>query len=423
MSAEDIFIMSKKEQKRAEILALLAEGSILQAEAAERLGLNVRHVRRLQKVYMKSGAQGLISKKRGALSNNQISSRLKDQVIKRIQERYPDFGPTLAHEKLAEEDGFRIALSTVRKLMINEEIWRGKTRKESKIYPRRERRSRYGELIQIDGSLHDWFEGRGPKCCLIVFIDDATSAVMGLRFVKAESTFAYFKVVEEYLKEHGIPTAFYSDKHGIFRVNQGCKMESSLTEFGRAMKDLGIRTICAHSPQAKGRVERMNGTLQDRLVKELRLQNISTIEDANNFLPKFRMDLNRRFAVAPKKPNDAHITFDTKVDLERILSIHETRSVSKTLSFQFDNVHYQILEEGHRARVLIKEKIQIVKTMKGPIRIFYSNRELTYTKSELLRNRPKTLDEKELNTEFERWLNKKEQHHPSKDHPYKRFKS
>lgn len=418
---ESMMTISEKEQRRAEVMALLVAGKLLQREAAEQLDIDPRHVRRLLHTYKKSGAVGLISRKRGQPSNNQLNTLLADQIIARVRERYPDFGPTLAHEKLTEEDGYRVSLSSVRRLMEKHGIWLSKKRKkEAKVHPRRDRRPRFGELVQIDGSHHDWFEGRAPKCCLIVFIDDATGAFLGLRFAPEETLFSYFMEIETYLKKYGRPLAFYSDKHGIFRVNHGAAMETSLTQFGRAMKELDIRSICAHSPEAKGRVERGNGTLQDRLVKELRLQNISTIEDANNFLPEYCTDLNSRFAIAPTNPVDAHRALEPHHDLERTLSVKESRRVSKTLSFQLDNTHYQIIEEGWRTKEIAGSTVEVVRSLKGTIRVFYGNRELTYTEMKLVRNRPKTLDSKEVNSEFDRWLNKKEKESPSGDHPWRK---
>lgn len=414
--------ISKKEQYRAEVLTLVNEGAILQKEAAERLDLSTRQVRRLKKAFKEQGVVGITSKKRGVKSNNRLSDKLVSQVIKRIKERYPDFKPTLAHEKLVEEDGFSISLSSVRRIMIDAGIWIPKSTNKKRIYSRRERRPRFGELVQIDGSPHDWFEGRAPKCCLIVFIDDATSALLGLRFVESESTEAYFQVMEEYLPEYGRPLAIYSDKHGIFRVNHGSQVETGITTFGRAMKELEIKMISAHSPQAKGRVERANSTLQDRLVKELRLRNISCTEDANAFLPEFLKDYNRRFSVAPMNPVNAHRALDHSQDLELILSVQETRLISKTLSFQYENTHYQILEEGYKARNLINKRVMVAKTLKGSIRVYYKERELAFTASELVKNRPASLDSKKLNSEIEKWINKQCQFRPSKDHPLKRWK-
>ncbi|MGI9569207.1 MAG: ISNCY family transposase, partial [Desulfobulbia bacterium] len=241
-------------------------------------------------------------------------------------------------------------------------------------------------------------------------------------FAPSESMRAYFETMAPYFRECGRPVAVYSDKHGIFRVNKGSTMETSVTQFGRAMKQLDIGTICAHSPQAKGRVERANGTLQDRLVKELRLKGISTIEEANAFLPQFQKDYNRRFAVPASDPIDAHRTLMSH-NLECILSVQETRKVSKSLSFQYENTHYQILEEGWRAKQLIGQRITIVSTLSNETRVFFRDTELTYTRAELVPQRPKAVDSKELNAEMRKWLNKKPQYRPPITHPYKKRKN
>ena len=201
-----------------------------------------------------------------------------------MRARYPDFGPTLATEKLAIE-GVSLSVETVRQLLIGEGLWKAKSVRRPVIHQLRERRARLGELVQIDGSPHDWFEGRAPKCTLLVFVDDATSRLMYLQFVAAETTFNYFAGVRSYLTEFGKPLAFYSDKFGVFRVNiPNALSGTGLTQFGRALKELDIELICAHSPQAKGRVERANQTLQDRLTKELRLRDLSSLADSQCLL-------------------------------------------------------------------------------------------------------------------------------------------
>jgi hypothetical protein len=302
--------------------------------------------------------------------------------------------------------------------MIERGFWQARSRKQPKIHPRRERRPRFGELIQIDASLHRWFEDRGGKCCLVVCIDDATSQLTSLHFAPVESTEAYFRALEAHIRRYGRPEAIYSDKHGIFRVNHGSKMDTSVTEFGRAMKDLGIHTICAHSPQAKGRVERANGTLQDRLIKELRLRGISTIDEANAFAPEYLADHNRRFAVAPKDPTDAHQPF-SQYDLTRIFSIHHERTVSKSLSFQFENIHYQLLVEGRKAHALQKKKVIVLQHLTGKIEVFYGEEELTFTTLDLIPQAPVTADSKVINHEFERWANKSRRQKPKESHPWK----
>ena len=224
-----------------------------------------------------------------------------------ISAHYADFGPTLASEKLLERHGIHVSKETVRKLMIEAGIWRTRAQRKPKIHQPRLRRPCFGELIQIDGSEHRWFEGRAPSCTLLVFIDDATGQLVGMHFCHAESTFEYMNVTKRYLLEYGKPVAFYSDKHTVFRVNKaGATHDEGITQFGQALHDLNIESICANSPAAKGRVERANGTLQDRLVKEMRLARISSIADGNAFLQEFRLDYNVRFGRAPASDHDAH---------------------------------------------------------------------------------------------------------------------
>jgi len=417
---EELVNMNKKELKRAEIMPLIANGHISQIQAAKHLELSERQIRRLYQKYKSHGVKGLVSKKRGRASNNKLDEFVIEQVVNRIRERYPDFKPTFAHEKLTEMDNFDLSLSSVRNLMIEHELYKPKRVKNKRIHPRRERRSKFGELIQIDGSPHDWFEGRSAKCCLIVLIDDATSKLLGLHFIEEESIRGYFLAFKDYLSKHGRPLAVYSDKHAIFRVNHGCNMEGRLTQFGRAMKELDIKAICAHSPQAKGRVERANNTLQDRLVKEMRLRGISTTEEANSYLPEYIKDHNQRFSVEAQDPINAHRILDKRHNLEQILSIHGTRKISKTLSFQYENSHYQIIEEGWKARKLIGQRVDVYRTLEGKIRLYYKETKLTFTRSDSIINRPKILDSKTLNPNFERWLNKKKQYVPNNNHPYKR---
>ena len=243
----------------------------------------------------------MVSRRRGKPSNHRLDAEVEQKVLDLINEKYRDFGPTLAHEKLTEKHKLRISRESVRRIMIAEGMWKPKRAKKPSAHQMRERRACFGELVQIDGSDHAWFEERGPKCTLLVYIDDATGQLLELWFVPDETFFAYCEASRHYFERYGKPVAFYSDKHGIFRVNQERPMGlgSGLTQFGRAMQELDIQIICANTPQAKGRVERANQTLQDRLVKELRLRGISDIDSGNAYLPEFREDFNRRFAVLP----------------------------------------------------------------------------------------------------------------------------
>src|ERR1041384_3631432 len=290
--------MSQRELTRLEVIQRVGQKTLKQRQAAELLSISLRQVKRLCKAYQGSGAAGLVSKRRRRSSNNRLPEKTINKATQLLRARYHDCGPTLATEKLSTE-GVSLSVETVRQLLIGEGLWKAKSVRRPVIHQLRERRARVGELVQIDGSPHDWFEGRAPKCTLLVFVDDATSRLMYLQFVAAETTFNYFAGVRSYLTEFGKPLAFYSDKFGVFRVNiPNALSGTGLTQFGRALKELDIQLICAHSPQAKGRVERANQTLQDRLVKELRLRSICSSEEANAYLPEFIRDYNSRFAGA-----------------------------------------------------------------------------------------------------------------------------
>ena len=325
---DELLSMSKREITRLEVMQRLKEKRLTQKEAAQLLGISTRQVKRLWQAYRKKGAQGLVIKRRSRPSNNRLDAGVVQQALDLIKSQYPDFGPTLAHEKLTEADGLALSRESVRKIMIAGQIWKPKRAKEPAAHPMRERRACFGELVQIDGSEHTWFEGRGPKCTLLVFVDDATSQLLELWFVPRETFFAYCEAARHYFERYGKPVAFYSDRHGIFRVNQEQTLGtgSGLTQFGRAMGELEIEIICAHSPQAKGRVERANETLQDRLVKEMRLRGISDLQAGNAYLPEFREDYNRRFGVLPRSQHDAHRPLLTQENLAQIFTHQEVRT-------------------------------------------------------------------------------------------------
>ena len=270
-----VIAMSRTEIDRMSVLQDLAASRIKVAEAATLMRLGRRQVFRLAKAYSQQGAEALVSRRRGRPSNRCYPSALRTAAIGIIRERYSDFGPTLAAEKLAELHDIHLARETVRQWMITAGLWKDRRARLKAVHQPRYRRDCLGELIQIDGSDHWWFEGRGPRCTLLVYIDDATSRLMHLQFVESESTFDYFAATRAYLERYGKPVAFYSDKHGVFRVNKKDAIGGDgMTQFGRALHALNIDIICANSSQAKGRVERANGTLQDRLVKEMRLSGI-----------------------------------------------------------------------------------------------------------------------------------------------------
>lgn len=270
---------------RVIIIQRLKDRLLTQVDAATQLGICERQVRRLLRRVESGGFEQLAPKYSGG--NRLLKEEIKVQVIAAIREKYADFGPTFAAEKLEQHEGLKVSKETLRKWMIEVGLWKGRSRKKARIHQSRERRSRFGELVQIDGSHHDWFEGRGSKCCLLVFIDDATGRLLGLYFDKSETTLGYMRVVKDHLRLYGRPLAYYSDRHSIFKTTREQSVDGRFadTQLHRALRELKIGLICAHSPQAKGRVERANQTLQDRLIKELRLRGISSIEQANAYIP------------------------------------------------------------------------------------------------------------------------------------------
>ena len=335
-----------REVDRALVIGPVASGDVRQAEAARQLGLSVRQVKRLVRRYRERGARGLVSGHRRGHSNNALDAKVREASLALVRAHYRDFGPTLASEKLEERHGIRVSRETLRNWMIAGGLWEARRRKSARIHQSRARRSRPGELVQVDGSPHRWFEDRGAECTLIVYVDDATSRLLLLRLVPAETVRAYMETLSDYLSEHGRMVALYSDRHSVFRVNSRGR-EGAPTQFSRAPGTLDIEPIHARSPQAKGRVERANQTLQDRLVKEFRLRGISEMETGNAFLPAFVEDYNRRFAAEPRDPLDAHRPVLHGADeLALILCPQHERTLSKNLTCRFKNREYQVRARG-----------------------------------------------------------------------------
>ncbi|NEI59872.1 ISNCY family transposase, partial (plasmid) [Rhizobium leguminosarum] len=284
----------------------------------------------------------------------------------------------LAAEKLAERDGLRVSRETLRSWMVDAGLWLSRKQRRTFHQPRL-RREAYGELVQIDGSEHRWFEDRGPACSLLVFVDDATGRLMQLRFVRSESAFSYFDALELYLRNHGAPIAFYSDKHSVFRVTKkDAKGGQGMTQFGRALSELNIEILCANSSQAKGRVERMNRTLQDRLVKELRLADICDMEAGNAFLPDFIEHYNARFALAPARSGDLHRPMNLAPDrLKEILCKREQRYVGAQLTFSFERKRI-MLEENEVTRGLAGRYVETYAYADGRLDVRWKGYSLPY---------------------------------------------
>jgi transposase len=416
--------MSQRELSRLEVFRQLQDKRLRQRQAADILSLSVRQVIRLAKAFRREGASALVSKRRGRPSNNRLAAPLLAQAGELLRTHYYDFGPTLAHEKLVEEHGLRLSVETVRRLMTAEGLWQVRRARKVVIHQLRERRACVGELVQIDGSPHDWFEGRAERCTLLVMVDDATSRLMHLRFVEAETTFNYFAAARSYFSLFGKPGAFYSDKFSVFRVNiPNALTGTGLTQFGRAMKELQIELICAHSPQAKGRVERANQTLQDRLVKELRLRSICSMAEANVYLPEFIADFNSRFAVAPRSAEDAHRPLSGADDLDRILVRCEQRTLSKNLTISYNNVIYQIAT-NRAAYTMRGAHVEVREAGGGEIRIEYKGRLLAYSVyAEQEQRQAQVTPSKLIDAALSRpaQTRQRKTYHPPMSHPWRYF--
>jgi len=330
-----LLTMSHKELCRIEIIQRLVE-------------ISIRQVRRLKRAYKAHGPEGLITRKRGKPGNRKLPELIRTLSLSLIKRYYSDFRPTFAAEKLLENHGIFVSRETLRKWMIAADLWVPRDKRLARVYQPRYRRDCLGELVQIDGSDHAWFEDRAPKCTLLVFIDDATSRLMELQFVKSESTFPYFEATHRYLDNHGKPVAFYSDKHSTFRTN---------------------------SSQAKGRVERANRTLQDRLVKELRLRQLSTMEEANDYLPEFMEAYNQQFSKPPKNDRDLHRALMPHDNLKEIFCWQEPRTLSNSLTVQYDRVVY-LIKDSVETRKLARKRVTVYDYPDGSIKIKYQGKEL-----------------------------------------------
>jgi hypothetical protein len=369
--------MSGHELRRIEVLSEVLAKRRTEISAAAILGLSTRQMRRLVVAYRVGGGGAMIHKARGRTSNNQLIAGIREYVIELVRSRYADFGPSLAAEVLLTKDGVKVSRETLRKWMVEEGLWLSRRQRRSFHQPRLRRES-FGELIQIDGSDHRWFEERGAACSLLVFIDDATGKLMQLRFVPSESTSSYFDCLRGYLDAHGCPVAFYSDKHTVFRINRDAKGGSGMTQFGRALAELNIEIICANSSQAKGRVERVNRTLQDRLVKELRLENVSDIGAGNVFLPKFLERFNEKFSVRAAKPEDLHRRLTVSPDrLSDILCHREQRHVGQQLTLAYDRKQL-ILERSAVSEELGGQYVDLYDFADGRLEVRWKGQVLPY---------------------------------------------
>ncbi|HLD41854.1 MAG TPA: ISNCY family transposase [archaeon] len=377
--------MSAKEADRIAVMDKLIEKRIKQKHAGRVLNLSTRQIRRLMKRYRKEGKTGLIHKSRGKRGNRAIAESKKEEIVSLINKNYSDFGPTLASEKLVMLHDISFSDETIRKIMTEGNLWLPRKKKVRDLHPYRDRRACLGDLIQLDGSPHKWFEDRGPSCTLIAFIDDATSRIMDGAFVDYEGTFTLFEATEHYLKTHGKPLAFYVDKHSTFKINRQTNIEEDLkdtqaqSQFSRAMDELNIEVIFANSPEAKGRVEKLFKTLQDRLVKEMRLKGIKTKEEGTRFFREEYIPFhNSKFAVPAREKANLHKPLLPTNDLNKIFTIQSKRQVSKDLIVRYKNSRYQLLPETGYRYTLKHAAVTIEENRQGKISFVYKDKTIPY---------------------------------------------
>ena len=373
--------MSRKERGRLEVLSRVRDGKMKLPEAAKLLRISYRQTRRIHRRYVREGDRGLVHRSRGRQSNRAKPPEVKERALAAYREHYRGFGPTLASEKLKEREGYEVDHETLRRWLLAAGLWH-KQRKRPHHRQRRERRAHFGELVQMDGSHHQWFEDRGPKACLMNMVDDATGRTLAVMSLE-ETTVAAMQVLWAWVDKYGIPQSLYVDWKNVYLTKREPSLEEQLsgqlplTHFGKACQKLGIEIIPASSPQAKGRVERRHGVYQDRWVKELRLDGVSEVAQANRLLPDFSERLNDKFAVAPLSDADFHRPVPEGLDLREVFCFEENRTVSNDWVVRYSNRFLQIVRQSPlppaKSRVLVREYLD------GSLHLVYRGNEVTFT--------------------------------------------
>lgn len=408
MAGKDMIVLHQRELRRLHVIHKVLDGALKQAEAVEMLSLSARQIRRIIKRIRLEGAVGIIHKARGKPSNSSLPKKIKDKAIKSYREKLKGFGPTLASEKLSELEGIDVNKDTLRKWLIESGDWE-KVRKSRRHRQWRERKHHFGEMLQIDGSHHDWFEGRGPECVLMGYTDDATGKVYA-RFYEYEGTMPAMDSFKRYVKRYGIPVNVYLDKHTTYKSPKKAAFpgydEEPLSQFERAMKELGVEVKHAHSPQAKGRIERLFRTFQDRVVKEMRLRGIKTIDEANKFLASYLPFYNKKFAVTAKERNDLHRDIPKGMNLNSILCIKTERILRNDFTVAHSRKLYQIQDKIKAGKVIVEERIN------GTLAITHDD---TFLKFKEITERPEKQKTKTCLSE------KKRQSKLPVDHPWRKF--
>lgn len=414
---EDIITMSREEVKRLKITHKVLERQLTQAKAGEVLGISERQVRRLVRRVREQGAKGLVHRNRGRPSPKKMTEEREEQIGLIIEESYRDFGPTLASEKLSERHGIEIGREKLRQIMITRGLWQVR-RYKKKAHQWRERKHHYGEMIQMDGSHHDWLEGRGPEMVFMGYIDDATGQVYG-RFYDYEGVYPAMDSLESYIRLYGIPVSLYLDKHSTYKttrqpdLDELLRRERAQTQFERACSELGIRVIHAHSPQAKGRIERTFGTLQDRLIKEMRLEGIRTKEEASEFLQRYLPLYNKRFGKDALKNADLHIRLPKEIRLRDIFSIKGRRTITNAYTVKWKGRLFLI----HSPTIAMRRrKVEVREHFNGQMEIKFNDR---YLKFKEIRNQ-NAMPEPKARKVIVTAVKKKPKYIPPSDHPWKK---
>jgi hypothetical protein len=407
--------LTSREQDRYEIIRSCVDGDITNKEASTRLGLKTRQIQKLKRAVERDGAKGVIHKLKGQVSNNTTIDIIEDEVVTFFkQKKYTDFGPTFAQEKLANL-GIVVNTETLRLMMIRNKIWKPHKRRGPQIvHEWRERKESFGDLVQFDGSYHDWFESGGEEC-LLAAIDDATGKITCAVFEDNEGVQAVFRFWMMYIETYGRPVAIYLDKFSTYKVNHKNAVDNKefITQFERAMMELGVRVICANSPEAKGRVERLFGTLQDRMVKEMRLINIKTRDEANQFVcNKYIPDHNKRFSVPAKRETNTHrpLSDELQIKLLSIFSVQSKRKVNNDYTIQFKTRWFQ-LEARQKTSVYKRDEVTIEERLDDTIRIRFKGVYLAYHELPL-RPKPVYVPLVALTAQKPHWT-------PPKDHPWR----
>jgi transposase len=409
--------MSQKERMRLVMMNRVEGKAMTIKEAAEVMGISYRQGRRIYRRYVSEGDKGLVHRNRGRPSNRSKPCELREIVLALYREQYWDFGPTLAAEKLVERDGYEVDHETLRRWLLTAGLWK-RQRKRPKHREWRVRKAHFGELVQMDGSHHKWFEDRGDEGCLMDMVDDATGKTLAM-LNEEETIVAAMEVMWAWIERYGIPKAIYVDWKNIYvtkrepTVEEQLAGELPLTQFGKACRKLDIEIITANSPQAKGRVERKHGVYQDRWVKELRLAGINDTERANQSLSGFTEKLNARLAVEPRSSADFHRPVPQGMDLRHVFCLEETRTVGNDWVVRYKNRFFQIASQSNLPpsgrKVIVQEHLD------GAVRIVHREREVLFTEIKELPQKPMVTQQKQLNSRS------KTRYIPPPDHPWRRF--